>query len=151
MPTLSALARYLLPVLLLSCTPTKKPMLFSTTPAGADIYVNGKKLPFASPVSSEVDQQHDVTVTAMKEGYELKTTTVPTQVSRWRSWLWTRHDPDTRYIDIDAVSLTLKKIPTLESVPDPAESIELPPFDPSIKLPLIPVGGEGVELIKKED
>ncbi len=136
--------------LLASCTPVTKLITFTTNPTGAEIIVNGKKLPDASPASAKVNQQHDLSVVAIKEGYELSSTTVPTTTSRWRAWLWTRHDPDTRYLDVDEVSLRLKPIPKLEEQPKPALPIDLPPFDPSVKIPLFSPD-ENVQLIKKEE
>ncbi len=122
-----------------SCTSATKSISFSTSPAGATIIVNGEELPQTSPLTAEVGQQQNLTVTAVKEGYEIASTVVPTEVSHWRAWLWTRYDKDARYIDIDEVHLELKPIPTLEDVTREGSSMGLPAYDPSVKLPLIPI------------
>ncbi len=134
--------RLLISTLLLclsSCTSATKSITFTTSPAGASIIVNGEELPQTSPVTAEVEQQQNLTVTAVKEGYELASTVVPTEISYWRAWLWTRYDKDARYIEADEVYLKLQPVATIESVVQEGRSMGLPAYDPSVKLPLIPI------------
>ncbi len=122
-----------------SCTSATKSILFSTSPEGATIIVNGEELPQTSPVTAEVEQQQNLTVTAILKDYEIASTVVPTEISHWRAWLWTRYDKDTRYIETDEVHLELTPIPTLEDIIQQRSSSTLPAYDPSVKLPLLPI------------
>ncbi len=123
----------------MACTSSTKSIHFVTSPPDATIVVNGKELDHTSPITADVPQQENLSVTAIKDGYEIASTLIPTRISLWRSWLWTRYDKDARYIDTDEVYLELNAIPTLEQYTEQGSPTDLPAYDPSVKLPLLPV------------
>lgn len=50
-------------------------------------------------VFEDVPQGSDLTITAAKEGYQVKTLTIPAHAGAWSSLLWTKNDPRSRYLE----------------------------------------------------
>ena len=110
-------------VALVSCIGTKK-FTIITQPEGDDIYINGVHQKGSTPMTLEISQKKDLGIVASKPGYETAAHTVRTQSTWWLSLLWTKDDPRARYIEEDEVTLTLKKIPSIDGY----RPTELPPY-----------------------
>lgn len=97
-------------LLLASCV-GKKDFTVNTYPQGAAITINGEPVG-TSPVTTEIAQDKDLSILALKPGYEAASETVPTQTNTLLAIIWTKRDPYAQYIEPDEVTIPLKKIPT---------------------------------------
>lgn len=100
-------------LLLLSCVGTKE-LTIDTAPEGADITINGEYVG-KTPLVTEIAQDKTLGIVARMSGYEIGTETLVPTTSPFLSFVWTENDPKARYIEEDAVTIPLKKIPTPSS------------------------------------
>lgn len=98
---------------LASCMSTKT-LTIRTQPEGADVSVNGVHLEGKTPLKLQISQRKDLGIVASKPGYETAAHTLTTKSNWWLALLWTKNDPKAQYIEEDEVTLTLKKIPSLQ-------------------------------------
>lgn len=104
------LCHVLLPLLLVSCVGSKD-FTVNTFPEGADITINGEFVG-KSPVTTQIKQDKTLGIVAYKSGYEVASETINPVSSKFLSFIWTESDPKSKYIEEDAVSIPLRKIPT---------------------------------------
>lgn len=115
--------------LLASCVSATKEITVRTAPRGAEVAINGKRVG-VSPLTVEVEQSKNLSVSAYKPGYQVAEKTLETQTNWWLTLLWTENDPKARFIEEDAVELQMERIPgAAEYTPS-----KLPDF--------VPVGGK---------
>lgn len=115
--------------LLASCASATKEITVNTAPRGAEIAINGKRVG-VSPLTVEVAQNKNLSVSAYKPGYQVAEKTLETQTNWWLTLLWTENDPKARFIEEDTVELPMNRIPSAaEYTPS-----EMPAF--------VPLGGK---------
>lgn len=95
--------------LLASCASTKE-ILVRSSPSGADIVVNGRKVG-VTPASIPVDQKYPVEIVLEKQGYVTATRTLTPEPTAMGSILWTSGDPRSKAIRENEVTLSLKELP----------------------------------------
>lgn len=103
--------------MLASCASTKE-ILVRSSPPGADIVVNGRKVG-ETPESIPVDQKYPVELVLEKQGYATVTHTLMPESTTMGRILWTSGDPRSKVIRENEVMLTMKKLPP-RRVPKPA-------------------------------
>lgn len=113
-------------VLLASCVGQKQFTIRTTPVDGATVHINGQLIEGTTPVTTEIREDKDLGIVVEKEGYQIGSATVHTQVSWWRALLWTESDPLARYIEEDEVTIPLQKIETVSSYTPTV----LPAFNP---------------------
>lgn len=94
---------------LASCASTKE-VLVRSSPPGAAIVVNGRKVG-ETPASIPVDQKYPVEIVLEKHGYATATHTLMPESTTMGSILWTSGDPRSKVIRENEVMLSLKKLP----------------------------------------
>lgn len=95
-------------LILVSCVGTKE-FTVNTTPAGADITLNGEYVG-RSPLTLTIKQDKSLGLIAYKEGYALGTATVLTKPHWFYSLLWNKSDPKAHVIEQDEVTIPLRPI-----------------------------------------
>ena len=106
----SALYFSALALSLVSCVGTKE-LTITTAPEGADITINGKFVG-KSPLTTEIEQDKTLGIVAHKSGYEVASETISPVSSKFLSFIWTKSDPKSKYIEEDSVCISMKKIQT---------------------------------------
>lgn len=110
-------------LILSSCYGTKELTIYSS-PAGANVSINGKPIEGKTPVTTTIAQDKDLGIVVDKPGYRIASQTIYTQSNWWLRLLWSENDPRSQYIEEDEVFIPLEKISTAESfVPS-----TLPPY-----------------------